>query len=501
MKLGTIVTATDTNPLYMDFIPNFIKAWSLLVPEADIVIVLVAISIPEQLKAYSKHIVLFPPIVGIHTAFQAQCIRLLYPRQVTRDEGVLITDMDMLPMNRRYYVNSIETIPDDHFIVYRDVCLPEEISMCYNIASPSTWTSMFSTKSIQNLLQEWHTGTGYDGIHGGKGWGTDQYILVTMFNAWDGPKTILNDTVTQFSRLDRIHEWLFQNHNKSTLRSLIRSDVYADYHCLRPYNQHKKVNDFIVACLTKKMKVFSFCLFGPDRPIYYRGLIENVEIIQEHFPDWYVYVYHSPDVTPQIIETLKAYPNVVLRPTGSNGFVNTVHRAFAIDEPDVEVMMVRDADSRVHWRDRWAINDFMNRPEYTAHAIRDNYHHTMALLAGLWGMRKIDGIRIQDEYANFSKETLHQRNHDQYFLQGVIYSKVLPNLLVHYSNHRLSLGENGVEFPFAWSEECYCGKVELEHLEPSRFVKFSNEVQKLPTSFIIPKPSGNSNPLNFLLKR
>ena len=498
MKLGTIVTSTDTNPLYMDFIPSFIKSWSLLVPEADIVIVLVAISIPEQLKEYSKHIVLFPPIVGIHTAFQAQCIRLLYPRQVTRDEGVLITDMDMLPMNRRYYVNSIETIPDDHFIVYRDVCLPEEISMCYNIASPSTWTSMFGTKSVQNLLQEWHAETGYDGIHGGKGWGTDQHILVTMFNAWNGPKTVLNDTVTQFSRLDR--GWPLQFQDKQGLRNKIQSGTYADYHCLRPYQQHKEINDFIVQCL-ESMRVFSFCLYGPERPIYYRGLIENVEIIQQHFPGWTVFVYYAPDVTTQMIEKLKTYSNVILRPTGVTGPVNMIYRSFAIDEPYVEVMMVRDADSRVHWRDRWAINDFMNRPEYTAHTIRDNYVHTVALMGGLWGMRKIDGINIQAEYAKFSKETMNQRGHDQYFLQGVIYSKVLPNLLVHYSNHRLSLGENGVEFPFAWSEECYCGKVELEHLEPSRFVKFSNEVQTLPTSFVIPKPSGNSNPLNFLFKR
>ena len=32
MKIGTSVTATDLNPLYSDFIPNFVKAWKTDLP-------------------------------------------------------------------------------------------------------------------------------------------------------------------------------------------------------------------------------------------------------------------------------------------------------------------------------------------------------------------------------------------------------------------------------------------------------------------------------------
>ena len=42
MKIGTVLTASDLNPLYSEFIPNFIKAWSILFPEIDVVVVLVA---------------------------------------------------------------------------------------------------------------------------------------------------------------------------------------------------------------------------------------------------------------------------------------------------------------------------------------------------------------------------------------------------------------------------------------------------------------------------
>lgn len=498
MKIGTIVTATDTNPVYIDFIPGFIKAWSILVPEADIVIVLIADSLPQSLHPYSDHIVVYPPIAGIHTAFQAQCIRLLYPREITRDEGVLITDMDMFPMSRCYYVDSVQNIPNDHFVVYRDVCLPDDIPMCYNVAHPSTWTNMFGSEPTDTLLHRWYSGSDYDGEHGGKGWGTDQSVLLHSFNNWDGPKTILNDETTQFQRLDRSCMWQFQD--KDNLRKKIQTGVYADYHCLRPYTKHKQMNDFVVGCLTKTVKAFSFCLYGAERPIYYRGMIENVELIDQHFPDWKVYVYYAPDVTEVMITKLQSYPNVVLRATGVVGPVNMIHRSFAIDEPEVEIMLVRDADSRVHWRDRWAIHDFLNHPEYLAHTIRDNAVHAIALMGGLWGMRKGLDINIQDEYEKYKKSLTSEPVYgdDQRFLQRVIYSKLVPKLMVHHSNNYVLPGEHVREFPFEWKEECYCGKVELEHLEPSRFVKF--DAMKT-TQFTIAKPSELANPLHFLYKK
>jgi len=250
MKIGTVLTATDLNPLYCDFIPIFVESWKKLIPEADICIVMIANEIPEKLKPYSLYIKLLPPIEGIHTAFQAQCIRLLYPRIIQRNEGVLITDMDMIPLSRKYYVDSIENVPDDVFVVYRDVCLPGEISMCYNVALPSIWKEMFGTNGIVAELNSWYEGRGYDGMHGGKGWGTDQVILVDKFNKWNGKKLVLNDTITNFHRLDRAFDGhLFSGENRPKLASMIGREHYADFHCFRPYTDYKEQNDFVVSCI------------------------------------------------------------------------------------------------------------------------------------------------------------------------------------------------------------------------------------------------------------
>jgi hypothetical protein len=249
MKLGSVVTATDSNPLYSQFIPKFIECWKRLVPEADIHILYIADSLPDWLIPYSKHIRVIPPIPGMHTAFQAQCIRLLYPREIARAEGVLITDMDMFPMNRKYYVDSVKDAPNSVFVVYRDVCLPTEISMCYNIALPETWSSMFGTRPTTELLQEWYAPSGYDGNHGGSGWSTDQQILVKAFQDWNGPKVILNDTITNFARLDRAMPAELWDKERHRIRTLILQGYFADYHCLRPYSQFRDTNDWIVSCL------------------------------------------------------------------------------------------------------------------------------------------------------------------------------------------------------------------------------------------------------------
>jgi len=247
MRIGTIVTATDLNPLYSEFIPNFIKAWKAVIPEANVRVVVVAYEIPEHLRPLSEHLTLHKPLVGILSAFQAQCIRLLYPREVLRDDGVLITDIDMLPGNRRYYVEGAARGGSDSFVVYRDECFPTQISMCYNAAHPKTWASMFGSEPTDVILRRWYAGTRYDGRRGGAGWATDQIKFKQKFDAWKGDKVVLNDTITHFTRLDRTHTQKFKDRKR--LRDMIVSGSICDYHCLQPHSQHAEINDFFVACL------------------------------------------------------------------------------------------------------------------------------------------------------------------------------------------------------------------------------------------------------------
>ena len=215
------------------------------------------------------------------------------------------------------------------------------------------------------------------------------------------------------------------------------------------------------------VNAFSFCLYGPSNPRYYPGMLENVYLAGKHFPTWKVYIYYAPDVEQSLVNHLVACSNVVLRPTGITGAKNMIHRFFAIDEPDVEIMMVRDADSRIHWKDRWAIREFVASP-FLVHTIRDNVEHSARMMGGLWGMKKSIGICMREEYANYVEDTSRgfRNAHDQNFLADALYNRVLPTLLIHYSKAPVFEGElHTVQFPFAWSNEVYCGRVENDYTD------------------------------------
>lgn len=215
------------------------------------------------------------------------------------------------------------------------------------------------------------------------------------------------------------------------------------------------------------VNVFSFCLYGPKTDRYYTGMQENVRLASRYYPDWKVYVYVGTDVTPEMLQWLREAPSVVLRETGHLGAQNMIDRFYAIDEPGVDLMLVRDADSRIHWKDRWAIQEFIDTPRFVAHTIRDNIEHTARLMGGLWGIRKSAGLHIRSAYASYVEdETLgHRHAHDQNFLLDVIYPKVRDRLLVHYSHDRKFAGEYAIPFPFEWSSDCFCGKIESGHTE------------------------------------
>jgi len=228
------------------------------------------------------------------------------------------------------------------------------------------------------------------------------------------------------------------------------------------------------------VNAFSFCLYGPSNPRYYVPLLENIRIIQQYFPDWKAWIYIAPDVDPSYVTVLQTYSNVVLHPTHTVGPANMILRFYAIDHPDVDIMFVRDADSLIHWKDRWAIQRFLEQPQYHAHTIRDHKDHTSKLMGGLWGIRKSAGINIHDQYQAYLQNPIDLGiAHDQNFLSAYIYPQIVAKLLVHYSNGKTFANETAEAFPFTWSDEIYCGKIERPQQSGLRFAngRFTIHVQ------------------------
>ena len=110
MKLDCVLTAVNENTLYLDFIPFFVDTWNKLYPDVDVKVVLIMSEIPSNLEKYKNNIILFKPIPSINTSFISQYIRMLYPCILNYKNGVMITDIDIIPMNKVYYTHPIEPI-------------------------------------------------------------------------------------------------------------------------------------------------------------------------------------------------------------------------------------------------------------------------------------------------------------------------------------------------------------------------------------------------------
>lgn len=254
MKLDCVLTAVNENILYLDFVPIFIKTWNKLYPNVDVKIILVSNNIPANLRDYEKNIILFKPIEKMSTAFISQYIRLLYPALLDYKNGIMITDMDILPMNRSYYTKNIEQFENDKLVYLRNVLLnSKQIAMCYNVATNKVWSEIFHIKNIEdikNRLVDVYSSINYrvEVVNdNNESWCTDQSHLFKYVCNWNNKTNnfrILNDQRTGYHRLDRNRFIL----SKDIIEN-IKNGIYSDYHCYRPYSKYKEINDKIYECL------------------------------------------------------------------------------------------------------------------------------------------------------------------------------------------------------------------------------------------------------------
>jgi hypothetical protein len=221
------ILSTDDNPMYLGFWPLVARAWTRIVGIKP-TLALVAdddVEVDETLG----DVIRFKPIPGVSTSLQAQAIRLLLPTYY-RDDVCLISDIDMLPLNREYYLDSIRHVASDNLVVYRDAAYGPTVKrypMCYVAATGATFREVFDSIDeigISEKLREW------DQLH--YGWYTDEYLLYRYASAWESNTNRcvkLGHAVDR--RIDR-SQWYYDE-------KLVRDGYYIDAHMIRPYHRYK----------------------------------------------------------------------------------------------------------------------------------------------------------------------------------------------------------------------------------------------------------------------
>lgn len=228
ITIDRVILSSDANPTYLEFWPLVARAWKdrigikptlALIAEDDVVV-----------DTTLGEVIRIKPIEGISTAMQAQVIRLLLPIHFP-DEISIISDIDMLPLNKEYFINSVANIPDDMFVVYRDMAYgPDSLRfpMCYNVGKGSLFSSIFNVHSIEEIpakIKEWASFNW--------GWATDEVALYTYVRGWKYFKdkcVFLHHTSMEPQRIDRV-AWGYD-------KEKLKNNYYIDAHMVRPLNKY-----------------------------------------------------------------------------------------------------------------------------------------------------------------------------------------------------------------------------------------------------------------------
>ena len=175
-------------------------------------------------------------------------------------------------------------------------------------------------------------------------------------------------------------------------------------------------------------KIISFSLWGTN-PVYNIGAIRNVELSKEIYPNWVCRFYYGTSTLNETIEKLKTFDNVELVDMGVEGdWTGMFWRFYPSSEPDVDVVIVRDCDSRLNQREKDAVDEWLISDK-GFHIMRDHPAHGTEILGGMWGSKKGVVTEMKPLIEEYVKGDFWQV--DQNFLREKIFPLIVNNNIAH----------------------------------------------------------------------
>lgn len=201
---------------------------------------------------------------------------------------------------------------------------------------------------------------------------------------------------------------------------------------LPPSFSELEEEDSPLSASLQRKKVIAFSLWGAN-PKYTTGAIKNADLAPTVYPDWICRFYVDQTVPSEVVDNLKARSHVeVIQLGGDRGWKMSFVRFFPAADPDVEVLICRDADSRLNLREKAAVESWLQSPQ-KYHIMRDHPRHNVPMLAGMWGVKgNVLDMEILVEQHLVDQADLGLRyGIDQHFLATKIYPKTQSSLVVH----------------------------------------------------------------------
>jgi len=192
------------------------------------------------------------------------------------------------------------------------------------------------------------------------------------------------------------------------------------------------------------MNVISFSLWGKEAK-HLMGALENLKLAKDIYPDWKCKFYVDNSISRSMVEDLKYFGGkveIVEKVENQLGdFYGMFWRFFINDEPDVERYIIRDCDSRLNYREKVCVDEWMVSGK-SFHTIHDHFLHIgYPILGGMWGCKKgliPDMKKMVMEWIKYFG--CSKKGCDQEFLKNIIWDGVKDNCLRHDNGYQPCYG-------------------------------------------------------------
>lgn len=150
MKLDRIIVSSNENADYLEFSKIIGPAWKKLLPDVKVTLLCVTDKNKEEFSniiSFYDDVIFLPNIDNIPSGNQAMASRMLMAATDTyKDEFIMLSDIDMLPLNRDFFIDSIDAISDDKFIALGGNAYNNSIKfpICYMIANQKTFAEILN---------------------------------------------------------------------------------------------------------------------------------------------------------------------------------------------------------------------------------------------------------------------------------------------------------------------------------------------------------------------
>ena len=243
MKIDLVIHSSDSNPFYLDFWPLVSRVWKLRFNVEPLLVFIGDETTPID-ETYGK-VIRMKPIPDVPMYLQCQWVRFWIPSQFP-DKTCLLSDIDMFPISRQYFLDQVKDIPEDKYVHLNPN--HQFIPVCYHLAKGKTFTHVLGLHpnwedSVQLLYSK---NLGHDCTKDAPNnpilinkpnWGAEEEYLTQILRSYPD-KSVFTFLPRKHERLDRSF-WRW-NPNQ------IQQDIFADAHSIRPYSQYKSEIDKFV---------------------------------------------------------------------------------------------------------------------------------------------------------------------------------------------------------------------------------------------------------------